>query len=111
MWVQNSRRQDLIGKTAEQLNKGGYVLCSKQGKYCQNIDTVVYASKVMGCLLSLTDCDDSLLDCPSGVCHLHTRVAKLFLTVRLHFTLKDSSLSFVQRNQKRNRKVMKLTHI
>ena len=46
--------------------------------------------------------------CPDGVCDQQGNIVDSFLTIRIHFTLKDSSRLFKQKHSKRNNKLMKL---
>jgi hypothetical protein len=52
----------------------------------------------------------AVLVCPLASCQIENLIIDKFIIVRLHFTLKDSSVSFSQKSVKRKKKMMKLCH-
>ena len=51
------------------------------------------------------------LSCTRGKCEIKSMILNLFVMIRLHHTLRVSSHGFVNSNTRRNRKVMKFSHV
>ncbi|KAK7465210.1 hypothetical protein BaRGS_00037614, partial [Batillaria attramentaria] len=80
--------------------------------YSQNIERVLPTPKVKAQLLGLLQNEiGSDLACPAGTCDMKENVIRLFINVRLNHSLKVINLSFSNKSLKRNKKLMKLSHV
>ena len=91
------------------------VVKEMEAEYCETVQSVCYLDKVrlrivtklskLPCLLTLS-CSNS-----DKNCNVQNLVVNLFVTMRLHHTLKLNSKGFVKNNTRRNRKTMKFSHV
>ena len=91
------------------------VVKEMEAEYCETVQSVCYLDKVrlrivtklskLPCLLTLS-CSNSEKNC-----NVQNLVVNLFVTMRLHHTLKLNSKGFVKNNTRRNRKTMKFSHV
>ena len=112
----------LVNKQFEGLSSSGLVVPSIQlaeaverleATYKVEVCKLMHMKKVKARLTTLLNktISDTSLVCPKGACPLKKLVVDLFVNIRLYSTLKDNSSMFVEQKGKRNRKIMKLSHV
>ena len=86
-----------------------------EAEYCETVESVCHLDKVrlrivtklskLPCLVALS--------CPNSdkKCNVQNLVVNLFVTMRLHHTLKLNSKGFGKNNTRRNKKTMKFSHV
>ncbi len=79
--------------------------------YRSVIDQVMYEENVRSSLVSslVKNGQWDILFC--GKCHMHALTVHLMVNVRLHFTLKLANKSLAQDKGRKNRKVLKFSHL
>lgn len=79
-------------------------------EYRKTVESVTHMGQVRGRLvMSLAKSTGVSMSC--NVCQCKPMLLNLFVTVRLHHSLKDSNLSFSSSQGRRNRKVLKFSHV
>ncbi len=79
-------------------------------EYRRVVEYVVHMDRVRSRLVTLLDKSTGIsMSC--GQCQCKSMLLNLYVTVRLHRSLKDSSLEFSSWKGRRNRKVMKFSHV
>ena len=84
-----------------------------ENTYRKNIEQFLHTDKIKTRLTDLLEKNvrqHTTLECLTRTCQMLRNVIRLFTNIRLYFTLKDCSRSF-SGLQRRNRKLMKVTHV
>lgn len=80
--------------------------------YCTEVKHLFHLNKVRDRLLKcLLQSIEQIFTLCGEACHLQYRVALLFLNIGLHHSLKESTTSFCTSTKKKNRKMLKLSHL
>ena len=122
VWIQNMRREDLVGRSMEEIQRARCTLCSLHFEDSQftvpserrrlnwnAVPTLFEVPNKPALLTPKRKCKDRSAAVPP--CHLQKHVASTFLNIRFNFALKQCTSSFQLKILKRNRKMLKLTHV
>ena len=86
------------------------VLQSMEAEYRKIIDDCLTNYGIMNSLVTTVTKNVELSDITCNVCNVHKSIVRLFLTIRLHHTIKENNRSLSQ-GKKKNRKMLKLSHV
>lgn len=87
------------------------VLCSIEGEYRRIIDTAMYSTNVKACLSHHLGPKTNLDSIRCENCNVHRMVLHIMINIRLHHTLKETNRSLIASKDRKNRKVLKFSHL
>lgn len=87
------------------------VMSGLEVKYRSVIDEAIYSESVKASLVTTLSKLEVVKDIQCESCHLEDRVLHLFVNVRLHHTIKQGNRDLLYCDKRKNRKVLKFSHL
>ena len=88
-----------------------HALCSIEQEYRRVIDNTIYNNHVKASLLTHLESNAKLESITCQACNVHKMVLHIMINIRLHHTLRESNRSLLANKDRKNRKVLKFSHL